>query len=129
MTAGNRKLGHNNIFGYVLPVQQRHLKKGIHIKKSIKLIGIKCLFLSLVCSIFSMKSVFNHYIWFNQSSSSIIRPYIIYCCHIWSSAPDIYLDITDNIQSIICNVIGSDLAFRLQPFSRCRNVFSLCFFL
>lgn len=49
----------------------------------------------------------------NPSGTFINHLCIEYCCHIWSGAPAIYLEILDKIQRRICNIINFDLASRL----------------
>ncbi len=63
-----------------------------------------------------------------QIYKTTIRPCMEYCCHIWAGAPSAYLGVLDKIQRRICNLIGPDLASRLQSLSHRRAVASLCLF-
>lgn len=63
-----------------------------------------------------------------QIYKSIIRLWVVYCCHICSCASAMYLVIPDKIQRKLCNDIGLDLAYRFQSYSPLRNVASRCFF-
>ncbi|CAE1275264.1 unnamed protein product [Acanthosepion pharaonis] len=65
-----------------------------------------------------------------QIYKSTIRPCMEYCCHIWPGSPSraVHLKVLDKIQRRICNVIGPDLASRLQSLSHRRAIASLCLF-
>lgn len=47
---------------------------------------------------------------------------LLSCCHIWSGAPAVRLKVLDKIQRRICNVVGPDLASRLQSLSYRRAI-------
>lgn len=68
---------------------------------------------------FSLESILNIY-------KSTIHPCLEYCCHTWSGAPAIYLEILDKIQRI-SNIIGLFLVSRLQSLSHPQNVTSYAF--
>ena len=58
-----------------------------------------------------------------------IRPCMEYCSHLWSGAPKAgCLDLLDRVQKRMLNLIGVDLAHRLDPLSHRRDVASLSLF-
>ena len=57
-----------------------------------------------------------------------IRPCMEYCCHLWAGAPANSLSLLDKVQNRVCNLIGPQLAAKLQPLSHRRNVASLSLF-
>ena len=59
---------------------------------------------------------------------SIIRPCMVYCCHVWAGAPSCYLELLDKLQKRICRTVGPSLAASLEPLAHRRNVASLSLF-
>ena len=58
-----------------------------------------------------------------------IRPCMEYCSHLWSGSPKAgCLDLLDRVQKRMLNLIGVDLAHRLDPLSHRRDVASLSLF-
>ena len=57
-----------------------------------------------------------------------------YCCHVWASAPDCYLELLDTLQKQkqkkkrVCSTVGSSFATSLEPLVHRRNVTSSGFF-
>ena len=60
--------------------------------------------------------------------TSIIRPCMEYCCHVWAGAPICYLELLDKLQKRICRTVGPSLAASLEPLAHRRNVASLSLF-
>lgn len=59
---------------------------------------------------------------------ALIRPCMEYCCHVWAGSSSNVLSLLDKVQRRICNIIGPDLAIKLQPLCHRRNVASLSLF-
>ena len=59
---------------------------------------------------------------------STIRPFMEYCCHVWTGAPSCYLELLDKLQKRICRTAGPALAACLEPLAHRRNVASLSLF-
>ena len=59
---------------------------------------------------------------------STIHSCIEYCCHIWASAPCLYLELLDKLQKQICRTVGPSLAASLEPSVHHQNVVSLSLF-
>ena len=59
---------------------------------------------------------------------SLIRPCIEYCCHIWSGASSDVLSLLDRVQRRIINIVGPNLASKLQPLSNRCDVASMALF-
>ena len=59
---------------------------------------------------------------------STMRPYVEYCCHVWTSAPSCYLELLDKLQKQICRTVGPSLAAFLEPLAHSRNLVSLSLF-
>ena len=55
---------------------------------------------------------------------STICPCMEYCRHIWTSAPNCYLELLDKLQKQICRTVGPSLAASLEPLAHHRNVAS-----
>ena len=51
-----------------------------------------------------------------------------YCCHVWTVAPNCYLELLDKLQKRICGTIGPSLAASLEPLAHRRHVVSLSLF-
>ena len=56
---------------------------------------------------------------------STIRPKMENCCHLWAGASASVLSLLDRIQKRVANIIGPELACKLQPLSLRRDVASL----
>ena len=56
---------------------------------------------------------------------SVIRPGMENCCHLWAGASANVLSLLDRIQKRVANIIGPELACKLQPLSIRRDVASL----
>ena len=59
---------------------------------------------------------------------STICPCMEYCRHIWTSAPNCYLELLDKLQKQICRTVGPSLAASLESLAHHRNaarVFSM----
>ena len=56
---------------------------------------------------------------------STIRPYMEYCCHVWTGAPTSYLELLDKPQKRTCRTVGPLLAAFLEPLAHRPNVASL----
>ena len=59
---------------------------------------------------------------------SLIRPCIEYCCHIWAGSSADVLSLLDRIQKRVVNIVGPQLAAKLQSLSHRRDVASLSLF-
>ena len=59
---------------------------------------------------------------------SNIRPCMEYCCHVWASAPNYYLDLLAKLQKRLCRIIDPSLAAYLEPLAHRRNVACLSLF-
>ena len=55
---------------------------------------------------------------------STIRPWMEYCCHVWTGAASCYLGLLDKLQKRICATVGPSLAASLEPLAYCQNVAS-----
>ena len=47
--------------------------------------------------------------------STILRPCMKYCCHVWAGAPSCCLELFDKLQIRICRTVGPSLAASLEP--------------
>ena len=56
---------------------------------------------------------------------SNIWPCMEYCCHVWASAPNCYLELLGKSQKSICRTIGPSVAASFEPLVHCQNVASL----
>ena len=45
---------------------------------------------------------------------STIRPYMEYCCHVWTSSFSCYLELLDKLRKGICKTIGLSLTTSLE---------------
>ena len=59
---------------------------------------------------------------------STIRPWMEYCCHVWSGASSCYLELLDKLQKRICRTVAPSLAASLEPLAHRRNVANLSLF-
>ena len=59
---------------------------------------------------------------------STIRPFIEYCCHVWSGAGKCYLNLLDKLQRLIYYVTGPELSASLQSLAHRWDVASLSLF-
>ena len=59
---------------------------------------------------------------------STIRPCMEYCCHIWTGAPNCYLELLDKLQRQICWTVGPSLAASLEPLDHRSQMASLSLF-
>ena len=46
---------------------------------------------------------------------STIKPYMEYCCHVWTGAPTCYLELLDKLQKWISRTVGISLVASLEP--------------
>ena len=51
-----------------------------------------------------------------------------YCCHIWTGAPNCYLELLDKIQKPICKTVDPSRTTSLEPLAHHQNVASLSLF-
>ena len=56
---------------------------------------------------------------------STIEPCIEYCCHVWASGANCYLDMLDKLLKRVSRTVGSWLTVFLDPLAHCQNVASL----
>ena len=59
---------------------------------------------------------------------STTRPCMEYCCHVWTGAPNCYLELLDKLQKRICRTVGPSFAAFLETLAHCGNVTSLILF-
>ena len=57
-----------------------------------------------------------------------MQPCFEYCCHVWTGAPNCYLEMLDKVLKRICRTVGPSLATSLEPLPHRRNVASLSLF-
>ena len=57
-----------------------------------------------------------------------IQPCMEYCCHVWTAAPSLFLELLDKLQKQICRTVGPLFAASLEPLAHCQNVASLILF-
>ena len=65
---------------------------------------------------------------FKNLRKPIIRPCMVYCCHIWAGTPSCNLEILDKLQTWLCRTVGPLLDVSLEPLVHCRNVANLSLF-
>ena len=51
-----------------------------------------------------------------------------YCCHVWTGAPNCYLELLDKLQKRICKTVAPSVAASLESLAQHRNVASLSLF-
>ena len=51
-----------------------------------------------------------------------------YCFHVWTGAPNCYLELLDKLQKWICRAVGPSLAISLEPLGPWQNVASFSLF-
>ena len=56
------------------------------------------------------------------------RPCMQYCCHVWTGAPNCYLELLGKLQKRICRTVGPSLAASLEPLAHHQNVARLSLF-
>ena len=59
---------------------------------------------------------------------SAIRPCMVYCCHVWVSAPNYYLELLGKLQKRICRTVAPSHSASLEPVSHGQNVGGLSLF-
>ena len=59
---------------------------------------------------------------------SAIRPCMVYCCHVWVSAPNYYLELLGKLQKRICRTVAPSLSVSLEPVAHGQNVGCLSLF-
>ena len=59
---------------------------------------------------------------------STIQPCMEYCCHVWTGAPNCYLELVNKLQKLIYGTVGPSLAAFFKPLAHHQNVASLGIF-
>ena len=59
---------------------------------------------------------------------STIRPWMVYCCHVWVSTPNYYLELLGKLQKRICRTVAPSHSASLEPVSHGQNVGGLSLF-
>ena len=59
---------------------------------------------------------------------STIHPCMEYCCHVWTGAPNCYLELVNKLQKLIYGTVGPSLAAFFKPLAHHQNVASLSIF-
>ena len=59
---------------------------------------------------------------------STLRPWMEYCCHVRTGAPNCYLELLDKLQKWICRTVGPSFAASLELLVHCWDVASLSLF-
>ena len=72
---------------------------------------------ALICSVKFLSPQFVMHLY-----QSTMCPCIEYCCHVWVSAPNCYLELLDKPPKLICGTVGPSTATSLEHLAHWRNV-------
>ena len=56
---------------------------------------------------------------------STIRPFMVYCSHVWAGTPSCYPELLDKLQKRICRTVGPSFATSIEALAYRRNEGSL----